>query len=239
METLDEHHEVIVVDDASTDATVRIAQELSVRVLCVEHRNISRTRNAGARTAQGEVFFFIDADTRANKEAVCAGLHAMRSGAAGGGSVFKFDRPLPLCGRILCAIGRTAARLLHLAGGCFLFCTRDAYSASGGFPEELYAAEDVAFIMKLKKVGRVVVTKPTVITSGRKLDVMGSWELIAFLLAIGIRGPYHKTKDRLDFLYGQRAQACKMSRTDQQNTQPTGAPATFRRNRMSRKSRHL
>lgn len=227
METVDEPYEVIVVDDASTDATVQIAQGYSVRVLRVDHRSISRTRNAGARTAEGEMLFFIDADTCANKEAVCAGLHAMRSGAAGGGSVFEFDRPLPLCGRILCAIGRTAARLLHLVGGCFLFCTRDAYSASGGFPEELYAAEDVAFIMKLKKVGRVVVTKPTVITSGRKLDVMGSCELIAFLLAIGIRGPYHKTRDRLDFLYGRRAQACKKNRTAQKNAPPSSEPAKF------------
>ena len=60
MEKLAEPYEVIVVDDASTDATPRIAGQMGVRTLRVEHRKISAVRNAGARAACGEVFFFVD-----------------------------------------------------------------------------------------------------------------------------------------------------------------------------------
>jgi len=209
MEKLGEAHEVIVVDDASTDSTPQIAEEMGARVIRVEHRRISATRNAGASAAQGKVFFFVDADTQANEWAVGAALDALRSGAAGGGCVFEFDRPLPLWGRIMYPVGVGIGRLIRWVGGCFLFCTREAYDASGGFSERLYAREDIAFIQALKRVGRFAVPKPTVVTSGRKLDVVGPWEAIRLLLALAIRSPRHKKKDGLDFLYGKRAQDCR------------------------------
>ena len=209
MEKLGEPHEVVVVDDASTDSTAQIAEQMGARVIRVEHRHIAATRNAGAREARGEVFFFVDADTQANEQAVGAALDALRSGAAGGGCVFEFDRPLPLWGRIMYPIGVGVGRLIRWVGGCFLFCTREAYGATGGFSERLYAGEEIAFIRALKKVGRFVVLRPTVITSGRKLDVLGPWEAIPLLFAIAIRGPYVKKRDGLDFLYGKRAQDSK------------------------------
>ncbi len=54
---------MIVVDDASTDATPEIAAQNNARVVSVNHRQIAATRNSGARAAQGERLFFVDADT--------------------------------------------------------------------------------------------------------------------------------------------------------------------------------
>jgi glycosyltransferase involved in cell wall biosynthesis len=209
MEKLGAAHETIVVNDASTDSTARIAEQMGARVIFVEHRNIAATRNSGAREARGEVLFFVDADTQANERAVSAGLEAIRSGAVGGGCVPEFDRPMPLWGRIVFPVAITIARAIRMVGGCFLFCTRQAFEASGGFPEKLYAAEEVAFIRGLKKVGRFVVPGPSVITSGRKLDVIGPGEVIPLLLRVAIFGPYHETREGLDFLYGKRAQDSK------------------------------
>jgi glycosyltransferase involved in cell wall biosynthesis len=206
LEKLGEAREVIVVDDASTDSTPQIAEQMGARVIRVEHRHISATRNAGAREARGEVLFFVDADTQANERAVIAALEALRAGAAGGGCVFEFDRPLPLWGRIMYPVGVGVGRLIRWVGGCFLFCTRGAYDAAGGFSERLYAGEEIAFIQALKRVGCFVVPKPTVVTSGRKLKGMGPWEAIRVLLAFAI---YYERKDRLDFLYGKRAQDCR------------------------------
>jgi len=87
MAVIVEPHEVIVVDDASTDSTPRIAREMGVRVLRVEARKIATVRNAGARVAVGDFLVFVDADTRINEGAVRAGLAAMRAGAVGGGCV--------------------------------------------------------------------------------------------------------------------------------------------------------
>jgi glycosyltransferase involved in cell wall biosynthesis len=173
MAAIEEAHEVIVVDDASTDATPRIAEQMGALTIRVEHRKISAVRNSGARAASGEVFIFVDADTQVNEQAVRAALSALRSGAAGGACVFEFDGIVPLWGRIIHRFAVTMGRLIRLAGGCFVFCTRQAYVAVGGFSESLYAGEDIAFIQALKKVGRFVVPKPTVVSSGRKLSVVG------------------------------------------------------------------
>src|SRR5262245_48629676 len=74
MAALDEPYEVIVVDDASTDATARIAEQKGARTIRVAHRNISAVRNCGARAAAGEELIFVDADTQANEQAVRAAL---------------------------------------------------------------------------------------------------------------------------------------------------------------------
>src|SRR5882724_1684286 len=206
MEKLAEPYEVIVVDDASTDSTPRIAEQLGARTLRVEHHKISAVRNAGAGAACGEVFFFVDADTQINERAVSASLAALRSGAAGGGCVIDLDGPTPLWARIILFFAVLAARLLRWACGCFLFCTREAYVATGGFSESMYAGEDLAFVQALKKVGRFVVLKPKVVTSGRKLEVVGPWDVIKLVLTIALRGPHYESKWVLDILYGRRAQ---------------------------------
>jgi glycosyltransferase involved in cell wall biosynthesis len=209
MEKVGAPYEVIVVDDASTDSTARIAEQMQARTIRVEHRKISAVRNAGARAAGGEVFFFVDADTKVNERAVSAALTALRAGAAGGGCVFDFDRPIPPWARIIFFFAVVLARLIRWVGGCFLFCTREAYSATGGFSESLYAGEDIAFVQALKKVGRFVVLKPTVMTSGRKLDVAGFWEVVGLVLRIAIRGSRYESKWVRDILYGRRAQECR------------------------------
>jgi glycosyltransferase involved in cell wall biosynthesis len=209
MEKVSEPYEVIVVDDASTDSTHEIARQMGARTFRVEHRKISAVRNAGVREACGEVFFFVDADTQVNERAVGAALAVLRAGAAGGGCVFDFDGPRPLWGRITLSIAVVFGRLIRIVGGCFLFCTREAYSATGGFSESLYAGEDIAFIQALKKAGRFVVLKPTVVTSGRKLDVVGPLEVLALLLRIAIHGPRYENEKVLDILYGRRAQDCR------------------------------
>ena len=59
-------------------------------------------------------------------------------------------------------------RARFLPSGTFLFCTRSAFQATGGFNEKYYAAEEVAFVAALKLQGRFVILSETVITSGRK-----------------------------------------------------------------------
>ena len=209
MEKVGEPYEVMVVDDASTDSTHQIAERMGARTLRVEHRKISAVRNAGARAACGGIFFFVDADTQVNEQAVSAALAVLRAGAAGGGCVFDFDGPTPLWARVTLFFAVAMARLIRWVGGCFLFCTREAYSATGGFSEELYAGEDIAFVQALKKVGRFVVLKPKVVSSGRKLEVAGPWEVLGLMLTIAVRGAHYESKWVRDILYGRRAQECR------------------------------
>lgn len=59
-------------------------------------REIRRT----AEAAVGEWLGFVDADTLVNPGVVAEAVKAMRGGAVGGGSAFRFDGRLPPYGRV-------------------------------------------------------------------------------------------------------------------------------------------
>jgi glycosyltransferase involved in cell wall biosynthesis len=209
MEKVAEPYEVIVVDDASTDATPGIARQMGARTLRVELRKIAAVRNAGARDATGEILFFIDADTQANEPAIRAALAALRAGASGGGCAPAFDEPMRTWAHFVIWFAVRVARRVRLVGGCFQFCTRDAYHAIGGYDETLRAGEDMAFCQSIKKIGRFVVPGPAVITSARKLTVVTPWQVISLFVTIALRGPRYESDWIIDILYGARAQACR------------------------------
>src|SRR5688572_3670388 len=92
-------YEVVVANDASTDATASIAEAAGARVVSVENRQIAKTRNAGARAARGERLLFVDADTRVDEAVVGAAMAAMDAGAVGGGAGAVFDEGAPYYAR--------------------------------------------------------------------------------------------------------------------------------------------
>jgi glycosyltransferase involved in cell wall biosynthesis len=197
--------EVIVVDDASTDRTAAIAAEHGARVIHVQHRQIAATRNSGARAAAGNLIFFVDADTQANPEAVGACLQEVRRGAVAGGCLFRFDGVLPFWARVSLPVFMILARRLKFVGGCFLFCTREAFEAVGGFCEQYYAAEELVFIQAVKAIGRVAVPKPLVVTSGRKLRAYSGYRILRDALRVLLAGRSSlQRREGLDIWYAQR-----------------------------------
>jgi glycosyltransferase involved in cell wall biosynthesis len=180
-------HEIVVVDDASTDATADIARALGAQVLPVAHRQIAATRNAGAGAARGEVLLFVDADTRVTRDVVDAAMAALARGALGGGCAVRFDEAR-WHERAFTALVMRAFRLTGIAPGCFLFCTRAAFEAAGGFDERLYAAEDVALSRALARVGRFAILREQVTTSDRKLRTFGLPAHLGLALRLLLRG---------------------------------------------------
>src|SRR5258708_12873630 len=84
-------YEIVVPDDASTDAPAAIAEEGGARVVRVEKRQIAATRNAGARAGTGNRLIFVDADTKVNEAVVRAPLREMDDGVRGGGARVPFQ----------------------------------------------------------------------------------------------------------------------------------------------------
>ena len=162
-------HEVIVVDDASTDATAAIAAARGARVLRVEHRHIAATRNAGAAAARGDRLLFLDADTLVDATVLAAALAAMDGGAVGGGCSVRLAGRVRWFERAFTAALMQVFRWVKIAPGCFLFCTRAAFDAVGGFDQRWYAGEDVAMSRALAAHGRFVILREPVRTSDRKL----------------------------------------------------------------------
>ena len=189
LESLGEPHEIIVVDDASSDSTAAIARQQGAQVIRVEHRQIAATRNAGARQARGDILFFVDADTLVNAAAIQSAVRSIRAGAVGGGCVPRFEGWLPWWFRLTEPLIGPAVRLARfLPSGAFLFCTRGAFQTAGGFNEKYYAAEEVVFVAALKRQGRVVILPETVATSGRKVREHSFWSLARQLTRLVLRG---------------------------------------------------
>lgn len=219
---LGEPYEVVVVDDSSSDATAQVAQQHGARVLRVEHRQIAATRNAGARAARGEILFFVDADTLANRHAVHAGRKAIRAGAVAGGCVFRYDVPLPLWARIVHPLGVALGRRLKLVGGCFLFCRREAFEAVGGFSEQYFAGEELVLIEALKRRGRFVVPPPSVTTSARKIWSVSVIDLARLLRHWLFTRDRFQTRDGLDLWYGPQPQDTRYERLKQSREAAAG-----------------
>src|ERR1039458_7047566 len=175
-------YEIIAVDDASTDATAEIARQQNAIVLSVNNRQIAATRNSGARAAHGKKLFFVDADTIINSRALASALRSLEKGAAGGGAPARFDGNAPLYAQLWALWLSLLMRLVGISGGAFMFCTREAFHAVGGFDERLFGAEDAAMSWALKREGRFVVLWKYVLTSARRMRGFRGLQMLAGLI---------------------------------------------------------
>src|SRR5215475_9417597 len=182
-------YEIIVVDDASTDATPKIASDGGAKVIPINRRQIAASRNAGARAAQGEYLFFIDADTRINRAHVSGGIAALGGGYAGGSARVTMDGLIPIWGRMLLRGFSSVYFGLNLGAGAFLFTTRRNFHAIGGFDEQYFAGEEVYFSLELKKLGRFKVLREPVVTSAQKLRMYPAKDFLRKFFGVIVRGP--------------------------------------------------
>jgi len=203
--SIGETYEIVVADDSSNDQTAEIAEARGARVTRVNVRQIAATRNAGAREAVGDKFIFVDADTVVSEAVVRSAIEAMNVGAVGGGSGARFDGQVPPWAELLNPLFVRAFRAMGIACGCFLFCTREAFEAAGGFDETLFASEEITMSLALKRVGRFVVVPESVVTSGRKLRMYSCKEMLTpFVSYLRSGRKALKTREGLDLWYADR-----------------------------------
>jgi glycosyltransferase involved in cell wall biosynthesis len=182
-------YEIIVVDDASTDATPEIASRAGAKVIPINRRQIAAARNAGARAAQGEYLFFIDADTRIHQAHISGAIAALAAGCSGGSAWMAMDELVPIWGRMLWRGLSVVYFGLNLGAGAFLFTTRRNFDAVGGFDEQYFAGEEVYFSLELKKLGGFKVLREPVVTSGRKLRMYPAKHFLRKFFGVIVRGP--------------------------------------------------
>ena len=181
-------YEVVVSNDASTDRTAEIAEQNGARVVHVQNRQISKTRNDGARAAKGERLVFVDADTYVNAGVIQAAMAALDRGAVGGGATPVFDDEAPRYARFLLIWVLTQMRWFRMAAGCFIFCRRDAFEAVGGFDERHFAGEEIMLSWALRRHGRMEILPEKVVTSSRKFRSRSLWETTWITLRLFARG---------------------------------------------------
>ena len=172
--------EVIVADNASTDATAALALQRGCRVAKVEKRAIAAARNGGAAIATGEIVCFIDADSQIHPETFNAIEDVMlsRRVVVGTSKVHPDRWSIGLALTWLAAL--PVAYIMGVDAGV-VFCRRADFEAIGGYDESLLYAEDIQFLVDLKKLGRprgqrfARAKGVRAITSTRKFDKHGDW----------------------------------------------------------------
>ena len=180
--------EVVVVDNLSTDRTGEVARALGCRVVRVEKRVIAAARNGGAHAARGEVLAFVDADSRIHPETFNAIDRALATGRViGGATGVKLER-LSLGLAVTYALMVAFVWITGLDAGV-VFCRRDDFAQVGGYNEERLYAEDVEFLLQLRRLGKtrgqklVRLTWVKAVASTRKFDKHGDWHYVTMMFA--------------------------------------------------------
>lgn len=178
--------EVIVADNASTDTTAALAAARGCVVAPVAKRVIGAARNGGAAKARGELLCFIDADSVVHPEsfnAIDAALSDPRIVAgATGVRLERWSTGIAVTYAMMVPI----IWLLGIDTG-IVFCRRADFEAIGGYDESYTFAEDVIFLLALRKLGRARRQRLTrlrpvkAIASTRKFDKHGEWHYFTIL----------------------------------------------------------
>ena len=126
--------------------------------------------DAGAREAASEILWFIHADARLPRNACEHVIAAIDSGALGGCLRFTLQGKHHIGARVLEWLVRIRIACGGMAyGDQALFCTHDAYEASGGFPHRLLF-EEVPLVRFLQRHRKFAALKEPVFVATRRWE---------------------------------------------------------------------
>lgn len=160
-------HEIIVVDGGSKDDTVSIATKLGARVLNSPLRRRSVQLNYGAAYAEGNILYFLHADTTPPPTYLSDIRQAVLEHCPVGCFRFRF-RSGPLLLRINAFFTRFDGCLCCRGGDQSLYVTREVFMDIGGFREDYEVMEDYEFIERVRGRQSFYVIPKSVSGSARK-----------------------------------------------------------------------
>ncbi len=186
--------EVVVVDDASTDATVRVATALGAHVVrAPRNAGPSAARNAGVAAASGTWIAFLDADDIWADEKLETQWETIRRWPSAGFSFTDYDM-VRVDGSVLSAVNASTASYRHLEtterhGTAVSFATdsfidglvrsmfirqssvivnRELFAKSGGYDESVSLGEDYDLFLRMISLGPAVGVERSLVTYRRR-----------------------------------------------------------------------
>ena len=152
-----ERYEVVVVDNASRDATAEVAAARGARVVHEPIPNRSRARNAGVAAARADLIAFTDADCTASPQWLAAFLACRgRAPLVAGPVRIQTRTPPNAVERFEAAsrVGQRAGVKQGWAATANLMVERSAFEAVGGLdPAYRHIGEDVDFCLRAGRAG--------------------------------------------------------------------------------------
>jgi glycosyltransferase involved in cell wall biosynthesis len=180
--------ELIVCDNNSSDATAELAHNGGATVVFEPVNQIARARNTGAAAAAGDWLIFVDADSQPSAELFNDVAEQIAAGRClAGGCTVRLESGY-FVSSLLIRLWNAISRTFHLMAGSFIFCEAAAFRRVGGFPNELYAGEEIELSKRLKKLARetgrriVILRRHPLLTSARKMRLYTAGEHARFFL---------------------------------------------------------
>lgn len=192
-DTMAERFEILVVDNASTDGTARVAASriaaardagAVLRVVTEERKGLTRARQCGQREARASLVAWVDADT----EMPAGWLERVEAAFAASPGVVCVSGPYRYLDQS--RLQRALVKLYwhglaipsywftgYLAVGGNFAVRRDAVERIGGFDESIaFYGEDTNIARRLAEIGKVVFDlKLEMPTSARRFAAEGMW----------------------------------------------------------------
>lgn len=187
--------EIVIVDGGSTDRTIEIIenypQKKTIKLIKIGEDNRGRQLHEGTRHAEGDVFWFLHADTRPVQGSGRQIKSYMRFAEVVGGNfeiIFGGDSRWA---RFLTKIYSHLRAADIIYGDSAVFVRREIYEKIGGF-KPLPLFEDLDFVKKLQKKGRFIHINLPVTTSSKRFEnrsflwTFTKWSFFQGLYTLGI-----------------------------------------------------
>jgi glycosyltransferase involved in cell wall biosynthesis len=194
--------EVILVDNGSTDATVRIAQERGARVFELPGARIGALRNLGARKARGEILAFLDSDCSVDPAWLDVALRHLSDPGVGatGGHTRPPVNPTWMEATLDFLVTREGVNDVDFLPSANLILRREVFERANGFDTRLETGEDSDLSERIRALGLRLVSDTDILVVHHdypktfwqrvKKEMWHSANLMDLLRSTGFRAEY-------------------------------------------------
>ncbi|MBC7913184.1 MAG: TIGR04283 family arsenosugar biosynthesis glycosyltransferase [Pyrinomonadaceae bacterium] len=164
--------EIIVCDGGSADDTLFLAEQAGAITIKTEQKGRALQMNSGASLAEGDILYFVHADTLPPKTYATDIIEAVEQGYDLGRylSVYQSNSQLLKINSFLSRFDTFEG----MGGDQTLFITKTLFSETGGYDSRMKIMEEFEFCARARKNKRYKIMKKAVLISARKYET-SSW----------------------------------------------------------------
>ena len=201
LESLEGEKEIIVVDGESLDNTFEESLKLSNTIRAKKGR--ANQMNQGAAAAQGDILWFVHADSKLEKDSIRHIEDAISEGYVGGGfSIYFYDYDTKFMRYISSTSNRRSILTGLFYGDQGIFVERKTFFEVGGFPD-MELMEDFKFSRIIRKAGSMKLLEICIGTSARRYKNGGQIRTHLLMHRIRIMYLLGVSPRRLNKIYGE------------------------------------